>query len=100
MNYEEEIIDGVKTLTAEHKLDCEKQLNEFMTDDDYDIVVDDDMDFYGPATATIFGSENSEDNLGFRFTSRATVTGSFRGRKKLCGRLKNHVSMVRLLKIS
>lgn len=67
MNYEEEIIDGVKTLTAEHKLDCEKQLNEFMTDDDYDIVVDDDMDFYGPATATIFGAENSEDNLGFRF---------------------------------
>ena len=66
-NFTEEYIDGVRTLTAKQKFDCEHLLNTFMTDEHYDIVIDDDCDFYAPPQATVDGAFNTEENLGFRF---------------------------------
>ena len=66
-NFNEDVVDGVRTLTAKNKFDCEHLLNGFMTDDHYEIVIDDDCDFYAPPVSTIDGAFNNEDNLGFRF---------------------------------
>lgn len=66
-NFTEELINGVRTLTAKQKFDCERLLNNFMTEDHYDIVIDDDTDFYAPPVSTIDGAFNNEGNLGFRF---------------------------------
>jgi len=66
-NFTEEVVDGVRTLTAKNKYDCEHLLNGFMTDDHYEIIIDDDCDFYAPPVSTIDGAFNNEDNLGFRF---------------------------------
>ena len=73
----------VQVITCHIKTDCEKLLNEFMTDDHYDLVIDSDTDFYGPPEATIFGSENNEGNLGFRFRknifTEAEMAGAYEG---------------------
>ena len=66
-NFNEDVVDGVRTLTAKNKFDCEHLLNGFMTDDHYEIVIDDDCDFYAPPVSTIDGAFTNEDNLGFRF---------------------------------
>lgn len=82
-NYWEENINGVRTLTSKIKIDCEHLLNEFMTDEHYDIVIDDDCDFYAPPIATVDGSENTEQNLGFRFRkgvfSQEEMDGAYEG---------------------
>jgi len=82
-NFTEEMVDGVRTLTAKTKFDCEHLLNQFMTDEHYDIVVDDDCDFYAPPIATIDGAHNNESNLGFRFRknvfSKEEMEGAYEG---------------------
>ena len=67
MNFTETTINGIRTLTAKQKFDCEHLLNEWMTDEHFDIVIDDDCDMYAPPLASLGGTENNEDNLGFRF---------------------------------
>ena len=82
-NFTEEVVDGVRTLTAKRKYDCEHLLNGFMTDDHYEIVIDDDCDFYAPPIATIDGAFNNEDNLGFRFRKnifpKEEMAGAYEG---------------------
>lgn len=82
-NFTEEFIDGVRTLTAKRKIDCEHLLNNFMTEDHYDIVIDEDCDFYAPPISTIDGAFNSEDNLGFRFRknifTKEEMDGAYEG---------------------
>ena len=82
-NFTEEVVDGVRTLTAKRKYDCEHLLNGFMTDDHYEIVIDDDCDFYAPPIATIDGAFNNEDNLGFRFRkgifTKEQMEGAYEG---------------------
>jgi len=53
---------NIEVITALEWLDCEHQLGEYMTDNDYDILVEDDMDFYAPPK---FGESNGEDNIIF-----------------------------------
>lgn len=78
-NYHEERVDGVRTLTSKIKLNCEHLLNEFMTDEHYDIVIDEDCDFYAPPVASLGGAENNEDNLGFRFRKNVFTDAEMRG---------------------
>ena len=82
-NFTEAVVDGVRTLTAVRKYDCEHLLNQFMTDEHYDIVIDDDCDFYAPPVATVDGAFNTEENLGFRFRknvfSQEEMDGAYEG---------------------
>ncbi len=82
-NFEVTTVDGVRTITAKKKFDCEHLLNEFMTDDHYDIVIDGDTDFYAPPIATIDGAFNNESNLGFRFRknvfTKEEMEGAYEG---------------------
>jgi len=82
-NYAEETVGGVRVLTSKIKLNCEHLLNEFMTDEHYDIVIDSDTDFYAPATGSLSGHGNSEDNLGFRFRknmfTKVEMAGAYEG---------------------
>jgi len=82
-NFTEAVVDGVRTLTAVRKYDCEHLLNQFMTDEHYDIVIDDDCDFYAPPIATVDGAFNTEENLGFRFRknvfSQEEMDGAYEG---------------------
>ena len=49
----------------------------------YEIVIDDDCDFYAPPIATIDGAFNNEDNLGFRFRknifTKEQMEGAYEG---------------------
>ena len=65
--FNEEMVDGIRTITATRKVDCEHLLNEFLDDTHFDMIVDGDADFYAPPVSTVDGAFNSEENLGFRF---------------------------------
>lgn len=82
-NFTEEVIDGVRTLTAKRKFDCEHLLNNFVTDEHYELVADEDMDFYAPPVSTIDGAFNNESNLGFRFRknvfTKEEMDGAYEG---------------------
>lgn len=82
-NFYEEVVNGTRTLTAKNKFDCEHLLNGFMTDEHYEIVIDDDCDFYAPPVSTIDGAFNNESNLGFRFRknvfSQEEMDGAYEG---------------------
>jgi len=55
---------NIEVITATEWLDCEHQLGEYMTDNDYDILVEEDMDFYAPPK---FGESNGEENIIFKY---------------------------------
>ena len=54
--------EGQKVYTAEFWNDSEKLLGTYMEDEHYDLLVEDDADFFAP---TDFGAENSEANVMF-----------------------------------
>ena len=78
-NYWEETIDGVRTLTSKIKIDCEHLLNEFMTEEHFDIIIDEDTDFYAPPKSSLDGAKNGEDNLGFRFRKNVFTEEEMKG---------------------
>lgn len=54
----------VKVVTSDIKLDCEHLLGQFVDEQHYDLLVEEDMDFYAPPS---IGEENSEKNIIFKF---------------------------------
>lgn len=56
--------NGVKVITANFWENSEHKLGTFMEDTDYDMLVEDDADFYAPPS---FGEENSEQNIIFKY---------------------------------
>jgi hypothetical protein len=64
MDYDIQEVDGVKVYTASKWLECEDKLGKFMEDEDYDLLVEHDADFYAP---TPYGQENSEQNIIFKY---------------------------------
>lgn len=66
--YSVEMQDGVPVVTAKFWDDCKHKLGTYMEDSDYDILVEDDMDFYAPVSGGLTGSaENSEANIIFKY---------------------------------
>lgn len=85
-NYHEEYIDGIRTITSKIKLDCEDLLNVFMDESHFDLTIDEDCDFYFPLPATLGGSVNGDNNLGFRFRknffNKEEIAGAYEGLNK------------------
>ena len=64
MNYSVVNKSGVRVIQSHIKLDCDSKIGEFMTDEDYDLLVSEDTDLYAPAS---FGDIQTEDNIIFKF---------------------------------
>lgn len=62
----EEMVNDIRVITALHKKDCEHLLGEFLDDSHYDILINEDCDFYVP-NLSLFNIPNSEANIGFKF---------------------------------
>lgn len=54
----------VKVITAEKKYNCDKLLGKFLDDSHYDILIDEDCDFYVPNESLLGG--NGEHNIAFK----------------------------------
>jgi hypothetical protein len=60
--------DGVKVLVSKIWDDCEHKVGKYMEDEDYDLLVEEDMDFYAPGQVTLSGVEEpNENNIIFKF---------------------------------
>jgi|TARA_R110000744_G_scaffold86535_13_gene169124 hypothetical protein len=55
---------NIDVITAPEWINCENKLGQYMEDSDYDILIENDTDFYSPAP---FGEENSENNIIFKY---------------------------------
>jgi len=66
----------VEVITAKEWLDCEADLGEYMSDKDYDILVEEDMDFYAPLA---FGEQNGEGNVIFKYRRNVFTTEEQKG---------------------
>jgi hypothetical protein len=76
MNHTFEMLDGVRIVQSNIKLKCEDKIGSFMTDNDYDLLVDADTDFYAPAS---FGDVQNEENIIFKFRKNAFTDEQQRG---------------------
>lgn len=66
--YSIEEVNGVKVITATFWDDCKHKLGTYMEDSDYDMLVEDDVDFYAPPASGLTGTaENGEDNIIFKY---------------------------------
>lgn len=58
-------MNHIRIVNAPFKHDCEHLLGTFLDEQHYDLLVDDDVDFYGPKNS--FESGNDETNILFKF---------------------------------
>ena len=61
-------MSGVAVVVAENKLDCSHLLGKFLDESHYDVLVEQDMDFYAPGP---FDDGPSEENVIFKFRKNA-----------------------------
>lgn len=76
--YDVEVVDGVIVTHAKFWDDCEHKLGKYMGESDYDIVVNDDMDFYAPSS-NVHGNDDPEDLIMFKFRKGVFDTSEQRG---------------------
>ena len=55
----------VKVITAEKHINCEHLLGKFLDESHYDILIEEDCDFYAPNNSLL--EENGEHNIAFKF---------------------------------
>ena len=65
MNYTTVKKSGVNVIQSNIKLNCDNMIGEFMTDEDYDMLIDEDTDFYAPSNLS--AKSQTEDNIIFKF---------------------------------
>ena len=54
----------VRTIVAKEKLDCEHLLGQFVDENHYDVLIEEDTDCYMPS---LLGNEKNEKNIAFKF---------------------------------
>lgn len=58
----------VKVIVAQDKLDCDHLLGSFLDHRHYDLLIEEDCDFYAPPEVTLFGTEEeTEEKCVFKF---------------------------------
>ena len=77
-------VDGVRVIVADEHHDCEHLLGKFLDESHYDVLIDEDCDFYAPPENTLFGvEETSEEKCIFKlrkgFFSMEEQRGAYEG---------------------
>jgi len=81
-SYDVKVVGDVIIVHSKFWHDCEHKIGKYMEESDYDIVVNDDMDFYAPSS-NVHGDDDPEDLIMFKFRkdvfSKEEQLGAYEG---------------------
>lgn len=92
MKFLESNIGGVRVIHAQSSVDCEHLLGQFLDDSHYDILVDEDCDFYAPSsslTEDALGEHNIAFKLRKNVFSEEEQLGAYDGLINAAGESQN-----------